>query len=86
MRTDGWPCGKIRVYACRPVSRFKFTAGHRMRPIALSSTWWEPIDLEDIAARGDDPITVQMDHFCQVIKVQEAPVVSGREAIKAAAG
>jgi predicted dehydrogenase len=53
-----------------------------MRPIALSSTWWEPIDCEDIAARSDDPITVQMDHFCRVIKGQEAPVVSGREAIK----
>ncbi|MHA1189538.1 MAG: Gfo/Idh/MocA family protein [Alphaproteobacteria bacterium] len=45
-------------------------------------SWWEPIDCEDIAARSDDPITVQMDHFCRVIRGLDEPLVTGREAIK----
>ncbi len=44
--------------------------------------WWTPISATTLTCRMEDPLIVQMNHFAQVIKGEEDPLVSGVEALK----
>lgn len=44
--------------------------------------WWEPIDCRTLPVEPADPLTLQFDHFIDVIKGEAAPLVSGDEALK----
>jgi predicted dehydrogenase len=43
--------------------------------------WWESIFLDRIPVETQDPLTLQIRHFCRVIRRDESPVVSGREGL-----
>ena len=43
--------------------------------------WCEPIHQERIRVDQADPLALQIRHFCQVIRGEEAPHVSGREGL-----
>jgi predicted dehydrogenase len=44
-------------------------------------SWWEPFEVSrDVVAQAD-PLRLQIEQFCQVIRGREAPLVSGREGL-----
>jgi predicted dehydrogenase len=43
--------------------------------------WWEPLRRERIPFVPEDPLQVQVRHFCAVIRGEEEPLVSGREGL-----
>jgi len=40
--------------------------------------WWTPIDAERRIVPEQDPLTLQMRHFCQVIRGEAKPILDGR--------
>ncbi|RWB77338.1 MAG: Gfo/Idh/MocA family oxidoreductase, partial [Mesorhizobium sp.] len=42
-------------------------------------SWWEPLDQKRIEVDGEDPLVLQIRQFCNVIRGDEPPLVSGRE-------
>jgi predicted dehydrogenase len=44
--------------------------------------WWEPLHASRTFAPLQDPLRLQIEHFCRVIRGEEAPLVSGREGLK----
>jgi predicted dehydrogenase len=48
---------------------------------AQKRSWWEPIESARVYAPDQDPLPLQIKHFCRVIRGQEAPLVSGREGL-----
>ncbi|MGO4570822.1 Gfo/Idh/MocA family protein [Microvirga sp. 2TAF3] len=44
--------------------------------------WWSPIACERQIVPEEDPLTLQMHHFCQVVKGQSAPLLDGRGAMR----
>jgi predicted dehydrogenase len=45
-------------------------------------SWFEPFTVERINAASQDPLGLQIQHFCRVIRGEEAPLVSGREGLQ----
>ncbi len=45
-------------------------------------SWWEPLHAERIHAPAEDPLRLQIAHFCRVVGAGEAPLVSGREGLE----
>lgn len=43
--------------------------------------WWEPFRIERHVAVDQDPLRLQIQHFCRVIRCEEKPLVSGREGL-----
>jgi len=43
--------------------------------------WWEPFRIERYVAADQDPLRLQIQQFCRVIRGEEAPLVSGREGL-----
>jgi predicted dehydrogenase len=44
-------------------------------------SWWEPISRDRIPVDQEDPLTLQIRHFCKVIRQEETPLVPGREGL-----
>ncbi|MBZ6078249.1 Gfo/Idh/MocA family protein [Microvirga puerhi] len=44
-------------------------------------SWWEPLQRQRVPFVPDDPMAVQLRHFCDVIRRGAEPVVSGRDAL-----
>ncbi|CAH1693865.1 Predicted dehydrogenase [Hyphomicrobiales bacterium] len=44
-------------------------------------SWWEPLQRERIPFPPDDPLKLQIRHFCDVIRGHATPIVSGREGL-----
>jgi predicted dehydrogenase len=44
-------------------------------------SWWEPLVRERVPFTPEDPLKVQIRHFCEVIRDGATPVVSGREGL-----
>jgi predicted dehydrogenase len=44
-------------------------------------SWWEPVYAERFPFVFEDPLRVQIRHFCRVIRREEQPLVSGREGL-----
>lgn len=45
-------------------------------------SWWRPIDQDSYDVEPQDPLDLQIGHFCDVITRKAEPMVSGREALK----
>lgn len=45
-------------------------------------SWWEPFRVERIVAANQDPLRLQIEQFCRVIRGLEPPLVSGREGLQ----
>jgi predicted dehydrogenase len=43
--------------------------------------WWEPFKVERHVAADQDPLRLQIQQFCRVIRGEEKPLVSGREGL-----
>jgi predicted dehydrogenase len=43
--------------------------------------WWEPLHSESVSVTREDPLRLQVRHFCRVIRGEEQPLVSGREGL-----
>jgi len=43
--------------------------------------WWEPFRIERYVAADQDPLRLQVQQFCRVIRGEEKPLVSGREGL-----
>lgn len=50
---------------------------HPTRP-----SWYEPIERQRLPASAEDPLGLQVRHFCRVIRGMEQPLVSGREGLE----
>jgi predicted dehydrogenase len=44
-------------------------------------SWWEPFRTERYVAADQDPLRLQIQQFCRVIRSEEKPLVSGREGL-----
>jgi predicted dehydrogenase len=44
--------------------------------------WWQPIEASRIFAPDKDPLPLQIQQFCRVIRGEQAPLVSGREGLQ----
>jgi predicted dehydrogenase len=44
-------------------------------------SWWEPFRIERYVAADQDPLRLQIQQFCRVIRSEEKPLVSGREGL-----
>ena len=44
-------------------------------------SWWEPIHHDRISVDQENPLTLQIRHFCKVIRREEVALVSGREGL-----
>lgn len=44
-------------------------------------SWWEPLQRERVPFVHEDPLKVQIRHFCDVIRNGAAPIASGREGL-----
>lgn len=44
-------------------------------------SWWEPLVRERVPVVQEDPLRVQVRHFCDVIRKGAAPIASGREGL-----
>ena len=47
--------------------------------------WWAPINASSLLRHHQDPLAQQMQHFVEVIKRKQAPLVSGAEGLKSLA-
>ncbi len=45
-------------------------------------SWQAPIDRAQVVAPKEDPLALQLRHFCRVARGQERPLVDGREALR----
>lgn len=43
--------------------------------------WWEPLARERVPYVPEDPLTLQIRHFCDVIRSRAEPIISGREGL-----
>ncbi len=57
-----------------PASKVWAQAGKR--------SWWEAIDQDPIEIAHQDPLNVQIDHFCDVIRGQAKPRVTGLDGLR----
>lgn len=44
-------------------------------------SWWEPLVRRRVHAPPADPLILQIEHFCRVVRGHEAPLVPGREGL-----
>jgi predicted dehydrogenase len=44
-------------------------------------SWWEPFKIERYVAADHDPLRLQIQQFCRVIRREKEPLVSGREGL-----
>lgn len=57
-----------------PGGKIWFQSGER--------SWWRPIDQQSFGVERQDPLDIQISHFCEVITGGAEPLVSGREALR----
>lgn len=44
--------------------------------------WWEPLNVERLKFVPEDPLQLQIRHFCAVIRREVPPLVPGREGLR----
>jgi predicted dehydrogenase len=54
----------------------------RLRTYPAEPSWWQPFDTRVIEVRRDDPLALQLAHFCAVIRGEVAPRVTAREGLE----
>jgi predicted dehydrogenase len=42
-------------------------------------SWWEPLRTQRLVAAVEDPLRRQIQHFCRVVRREEAPVIDARD-------
>lgn len=54
----------------------------RLKTVSGERSWWRPMREETIAVERADPLALQLEHFCAVVRGEAAPLVDGRDALQ----
>jgi predicted dehydrogenase len=54
----------------------------RLKTYPGTRSWWEPFETTLVEVERADPLARQLDHFCDVIRGEAAPLVSGRDGVE----
>lgn len=54
----------------------------RVRSCAGAPSWWEPMVSDVLPVQQQNPLQVQLDHFCDVVRGRAQPLVTGRDAVE----
>ena len=54
----------------------------RLKTVASARSWWRPMHEEVVAVERADPLALQLDHFCAVVRGEATPLVEGRDALQ----
>jgi predicted dehydrogenase len=54
----------------------------RLKTVVAERSWWRPMHEEIVVVERADPLALQLDHFCAVVRGEASPVVEGRDALQ----
>jgi predicted dehydrogenase len=54
----------------------------RLKTVVAERSWWQPMREEIVAVERADPLRLQLDHFCAVVRGHASPLVEGRDALR----
>ncbi len=54
----------------------------RLKTVAGERSWGQPMREEIVAVERADPLALQLEHFCAVVRGEASPLVEGREALQ----
>jgi predicted dehydrogenase len=54
----------------------------RLKTVVGERSWWRPMREEIVAVERDDPLRLQLEHFCAVVRGEAKPLVEGRDALQ----
>ena len=54
----------------------------RLKTVVGERSWWQPMKEEIVAVERADPLALQLEHFCAVVRGEAAPLVEGRDALQ----
>jgi predicted dehydrogenase len=54
----------------------------RLKTVAGERSWWQPMREEIVAVERADPLALQLEHFCAVVRGKTRPLVEGRDALQ----
>jgi predicted dehydrogenase len=54
----------------------------RLKTVVAERSWWRPMKEEIVAVERSDPLALQLEHFCAVVRGEARPLVEGRDALQ----
>ncbi|MEP6996885.1 MAG: Gfo/Idh/MocA family oxidoreductase [Betaproteobacteria bacterium] len=54
----------------------------RLKTVAGERSWGQPMREEIVAVERADPLALQLEHFCAVVRGEASPLVEGRDALR----
>ncbi|HEX3631306.1 MAG TPA: Gfo/Idh/MocA family oxidoreductase, partial [Casimicrobiaceae bacterium] len=54
----------------------------RLKTVVGERSWWQPMKEEIVAVERADPLALQLEHFCAVVRGEARPLVEGRDALQ----
>jgi predicted dehydrogenase len=54
----------------------------RLKTVVGERSWWQPMREEIVAVERADPLALQLEHFCAVVRGEARPLVEGRDALQ----
>ena len=54
----------------------------RLKTVVGERSWWRPMREEIVAVERADPLALQLEHFCAVVRGETRPLVEGRDALQ----
>ncbi len=54
----------------------------RLKTVVAERSWWRPMKEEIVAVERADPLALQLEHFCAVVRGEARPLVEGRDALQ----
>lgn len=54
----------------------------RLRTYSGTPSWWEPFETSVVEVERAEPLALQLEHFCAVVRSDAPPLVTGREAVE----
>ena len=54
----------------------------RLKTVVGEHSWWQPMREEIVAVERADPLVLQLEHFCAVVRGEARPLVEGRDALQ----
>lgn len=77
------PTGQDCYYFCGTAGALAFPQMQLWRyPPTATRGWYSPLEQQHTVVQPRDPLTAQLAHFCQVIRGEQQPLVSGLEGLK----
>jgi predicted dehydrogenase len=51
-------------------------------PSVADRSWWKPFEVDIVPMDREDPLVIQLNHFCDVIRGRISPLVTARDAVR----